>query len=147
MRYTLNTGKGRQGLPMLFDDFLTRDLLDTIASPKRNTGPATNIRESDEAYQLDVLAAGWNNEDFKLAIEDNTLTISAEVATQSEESKERYTRREFTQASFSRGFDLPEGKIVEEEIKATYNNGVLSITLPKRAELPAEESKRLISIN
>ena len=76
-------------------------------------------------------------EDFKLAVENNILSISSEKKEESKQENERYTRKEFSYSSFSRSFTMPE-HVDTEAISAEYTNGVLKLTLPKKDEAKKE---------
>ncbi|PKP51593.1 MAG: heat-shock protein Hsp20 [Bacteroidetes bacterium HGW-Bacteroidetes-1] len=95
--------------------------------------PAVNIRESEDSFILDMASPGIKKEDFKINLDNNVLTISSEKNENREEANERYTRREFELNAFSRSFTLPK-TIDLDKIKADYNQGVLSVTLPKRED-------------
>ncbi|MBL7928964.1 MAG: Hsp20/alpha crystallin family protein [Bacteroidia bacterium] len=113
----------------MFNDFFNTWPLDS----RRNTVPAVNISETNENFKIEVAAPGMNKEDFKLSVDNDLLTISAEKKEEKEENDTRYTRKEFSFVSFSRSFNMPE--IVDsEKIDATYKNGVMSIILPKKEE-------------
>lgn len=92
--------------------------------------PAVNIKETDKTFEIEVAAPGYKKEDFKVDIDNGMLTISAENKNEAEESKENYTRREFSYSSFSRSFTLPE-TVKQEDVKAKYENGLLHMTLQK----------------
>ncbi len=108
--------------------------------------PAVNIAETDNEFRLEVAAPGFSKENFHLKIENHVLTISGEVKTENTETKENFSRREFRQGSFSRSFRLPKDKINTEGIGAKYENGILLVTLPKKAEV-AKEAALEIAIN
>lgn len=94
--------------------------------------PAVNVIEADDHFRIDVAAPGLNKEDFKVEVENDTLTISAkkeEVATEGE----TFTRREFKYLEFERQFHLPE-TIDVNQITATMKNGILSLNLAKKEE-------------
>ena len=76
---------------------------------------------------------GLNKSDFHLDLDNEILSISLETKEESEEKDEKYTRREFGYSSFKRTFTLPE-TVNDEDINATYKDGILSILLPKREE-------------
>ena len=147
---TYSVRKKRPGFPSLFDDFFHNDLFNLGSGElmKRAASPAVNIKETDKDFQLEVSAPGMNKEDFHLELDNNMLTISAEVKNDAEEKDKdgRYTRREFSYSNFSRSFTLPEDKVKEEEIEAVYSDGVLHIVLPKMEEQPVIEQKKLISV-
>ncbi|MEL7340480.1 MAG: Hsp20/alpha crystallin family protein [Bacteroidota bacterium] len=108
--------------------------------------PAVNVKEEDDKFLLEVSAPGRNKEDFKLEVNNKILTISSEwkEANETEEAG-KYTRREFRYGSFQRSFTLPN-TVDGYHIKAHYENGVLSLTLPKREEAK-EKGARLIEIS
>ena len=88
-----------------------------------------DIRENDNEYVVDAEIPGVDKENIKLELINDTLTISAEHKAETEEKSENYLRRERRVGSFSRSFYVPNVK--NEEVKAKYNNGILTITLPK----------------
>ena len=93
--------------------------------------PSVNVAENDAAFRLEVAAPGLAKEDFKVNIEDNTLTISAENKVEKETKEgEKFLRREFGYSTFKRSFTLPETVDIAN-IKATYEHGVLHLVLPK----------------
>ena len=104
--------------------------------------PAVNINEDDNQFIIDVAAPGMEKKDFKLELNHNVLTISAEKEEEKEEKKRKFSRREFNYASFRRSFTLPN-MVNEEGIKATYQNGVLSISIPKKEEAKVKPLKQI----
>ncbi|MBV8251290.1 MAG: Hsp20/alpha crystallin family protein [Chitinophaga sp.] len=97
--------------------------------------PAVNISEDEKNYVVDVIAPGFKKEDFKVNIEDDVLTISAESKHESTEAdeKKRYSRREYSYSSFTRSFKLPENT-KDDGITATYADGVLKLNVPKSGQ-------------
>ena len=95
--------------------------------------PAVNIKDNEKNYELELAVPGRKKEDFNIEVDVNVLTVSSEIKTENEISEKNYTRREFASASFKRAFTLPE-TIDEEKIKASYEDGILKFTLPKRKE-------------
>ncbi|RRA99993.1 Hsp20/alpha crystallin family protein [Larkinella rosea] len=106
--------------------------------------PAVNVREEADQFQLEVIAPGLKKEDFKLALNDRMLTISAENTTESDEKNVSYRRKEYSYQSFQRTFDLPEN-IEADSVQATYVDGVLKIGLKKKALQP-KPAPKLITI-
>ncbi len=94
--------------------------------------PAVNISENEKSYSVEVVAPGFKKEDFKLKVEDDILTISAESKSEKKENgkEKEYTRREYSYNSFTRSFRLPEN-VKDDSIAATYKDGVLTLELPK----------------
>ena len=95
----------------------------------KNTTPSVNVVETADNFRLDIAAPGLAKEDFKINIEDKTLTVSAEKKTETQEG-DKQLRREFGYFTFKRAFTLPES-IAVADIKATYNAGILTLVLPK----------------
>ncbi|HBH49160.1 MAG TPA: hypothetical protein DDX98_10995 [Bacteroidales bacterium] len=98
-----------------------------------------NIIESENNFQLDLVAPGYDREDLKVTIDNNELTISS-VDKEITKEDVKYIRKEFVNRAFSRTFQLPES-VEADKIQASHKNGILSITLPKRAkvEIPVQE--------
>jgi len=101
--------------------------------------PAANIIENKDHYEVNLAAPGMKKEDFNIDVEGNVLTISAEKEEKKEEKDERYSRKEFSYATFTRSFTLPDW-VIKDKIIASYENGLLKVNLPK-----AEEAKKLSS--
>ncbi|CAD0218216.1 Hsp20/alpha crystallin family protein [Chryseobacterium sp. JV274] len=92
--------------------------------------PTINIIDRNGVYKVRVSAPGFKKKDFKVAVEDGSLIISAEKRIEKKEEKENFVRKEFSASSFSRSFRLPEN-ITLGHIKANYKNGLLNITISK----------------
>ncbi len=106
--------------------------------------PATNISETTEAYHVEVNAPGRAKEDFKINLEKDLLTISFEKKEESKTEGVNSIRREFSFNSFKRSFSLDE-KVDTSNIQAKYENGILKIDLPKKAE--AKPEVKQITVN
>ncbi|MEX0884605.1 MAG: Hsp20/alpha crystallin family protein [Cyclobacteriaceae bacterium] len=117
-------------LDRLFDVPSNFELGSPVASAK-NTLPAVNIIEDKQSFKLEIAAPGYSKEDFKINYEKDRLLISSE---RKEESKAegKTTRREFNYGSFSRSFFVPEDSVDVEKISAQYQNGILTISIPKK---------------
>ncbi len=118
-------------LSALMEDF-DRDFFFRPQS-NRDFVPSVNIRETEEGFGLELAAPGLKKDDFRVNLDNQTLTISAELKREEEEKSEKLIRREFSYNSFSRSFSLPK-TIDLDKIKADYKDGILSISLPKREE-------------
>lgn len=93
-----------------------------------------NIHETKDGFHLELNAPGRNKEDFKIAIENNLLTISFEKKEETEQKEYKTIRKEFNYQSFKRSFSVDE-KINTAAIQAKYENGVLKLYLPKKEEV------------
>ena len=98
-------------------------------------GFSTDITDEGDSYKLTADLPGFEKGDINIDINDNTLTLSAERHSEfeKEDKKGKYIRVERSYGSYSRSFDLTG--IKEEEIEAKYDNGVLTLTLPKKDEV------------
>lgn len=131
--------------PSILDEFLKPDWFGGSQNVMASV-PAVNIKETDTEFTLELAVPGKKKEDFSIEIDRNVLTIASETKTENEQKDQngRYTRREYSYHSFSRSFTLPQ-TINAENINASYQDGVLHVTLPKKEEaLP--KPKRLIEI-
>lgn len=90
----------------------------------------TDISEDEKSIVIEAELPGIKKEDAKISLEDKLLTIKAERKQESETQEKRYRRTERAYGSFSRSFVLSEN-IDRENISASYENGVLKLTLPK----------------
>jgi HSP20 family protein len=106
--------------------------------------PSVNIRDRQKDYLIEVAAPGMKKEDFNIDLERGVLTISSQKEDEKNEDKENYHKREYNYSSFSRSFTLPEN-LKPEEIKAHYENGILSLTVPKKQD--QETNKQRIKID
>ncbi len=132
-------------VPSFFDDFIVKDVFDWSNAANGASVPSVNVKEDDDKYELEVAAPGLNKKDFKVELDKDVLTISAEIEKKSEETENNYTRREFGKYSFQRSFTLPEQKVNGDKILAKYTDGILHITLPKKEEAKPKPA-RLIEI-
>ncbi|HUR66094.1 MAG TPA: Hsp20/alpha crystallin family protein [Chitinophagaceae bacterium] len=101
-----------------------------------------NVKETEKAYRLEVIAPGFGKADFKVNVDDKLLTISAEASGSlgTKEEKEKQIRREYSYRSFKRTFTLDE-KIDATKIEASYINGVLQLNLPKKEVVKASATE------
>lgn len=126
-----------------FDDFFTKELFDFNNAGFAQSGitqPSVNVKDMNDGFEIQVAAPGMKKEDFTVNLDRNVLTISSEKQTQNEEKDEdgNFSRREFNYSSFRRSFTLPEA-VEQEKIEATYEDGLLKITIPKK-----EQSTRML---
>ncbi len=125
-----------------FDDFFSRNIADFLGSDDTINTPSVNIVETEKAYRLEVAAPGLTKEDFEVNVDQGLLRVSAQREQKDEVKDGKYTRRAFNYTALSRSFKLPE--IVDADaIAATYENGVLNITLPKKNEAVVETARKI----
>ncbi len=90
-----------------------------------------NVKENESGYALEVIAPGVAKEDFKLQVNDKVLTISFEQKEAEQKEEGKWLRKEFKARSFKRTFTLGE-QVDVDKIAASYDNGILHLTLPKK---------------
>jgi len=125
-------------LPSLFDNFFGRDVNEFLGTSFDATLPAVNVLEGKDDFKIEVAAPGLKKENFKLHVNHNRLTIASQVENTQEKEAEhtpetKYTRKEFNFSTFQRNFTLPQS-VDTEKINASYTDGILTVTLPKREE-------------
>jgi len=117
-------------LGKFFDEFFNEPLVPAFVPAVQPI--RADIRETDTEYIIDAEIPGVRKEDIKLELRDDTLTISVEHNEELNEERENYIRRERRYGSFSRSFYVENVK--NDQVTAKYNNGVLTIILPKEKE-------------
>ncbi len=99
----------------------------------------TDIIDKGDHYLMQAELAGFNKEDIHIDIDDDRLTISAEHNEEKEDKNDNYVRKERSYGSYARSFDI--SGIRAEDIKASYQNGVLELKLPKKEATKMETRK------
>lgn len=89
----------------------------------------TDVVDNGDSYLLQAELPGYNKEEIQVNLDNETLTISATHSEEKKRNKDNYIRQERSYNSYCRSFHIPG--IKKDEISASYNNGVLEITLPK----------------
>jgi HSP20 family protein len=134
--------------PLGFDDFFENDVFFNnrwLNGQFNQTLPAVNIKEEKDKFNIDFASPGFAKKDFKIDLDENVLTISAEKEKEKKEKNENFTRQEFSYNSFSRSFTLPNS-VNGDKIEAKYNDGILKLSIPKKQDsklLPTKEIKVL----
>jgi len=130
-------------LPTFNDEFLGNDLFARFfETPANTTMPAVNIKEGKEDFSIEVAAPGFEKKDFKIDLNNSVLEISSEKEEKSEESSEKCLRNEFRYASFKRFFTLPDS-VESDKIKATYKDGILNVSIPKKEEAKVKPIRQI----
>ena len=110
-------------IPSLMNDFFADDWFNSSLSNWKSMGatlPAVNVKETPDAFRIEVAAPGMKRDDFKVELDNNVLTVSSQREDQFEEKDDdgNYTRREFSYQAFQRSFSLPEEKVEGDNIVA-----------------------------
>lgn len=139
-----NSNLSFPGFSSWIDDIFNRDLPSVFTS-NFNTGytmPKVNIKETADAFMVEMAVPGLKKSDFHLDLDNQVLSISAEMKDENEHQDDLYTRREFGYASFKRTFTLPES-VNDDKIDATYKDGILCIHLPKKEEAKQKPARSI----
>lgn len=94
--------------------------------------PSANVIENNESFRIEMAIPGFSREDVKITVEKDILTVESVKQEPKEEVK--YTRREFGMYEFKRSWRLTE-TIDQDQIRAEFNNGILTLILPKKQEV------------
>lgn len=144
MKRNQNTITNPYWFPTIFNELFTNDLMEQEDSMT----PAINIKESKEAYTIEVAAPGISKEEYSIRIDNgNNLEIVMEKKNEvnDEEKDSSYLRHEFSYATYHQTMSIPED-VDKENITATEKHGILSITLPKFKEDYLKNLQRIIEI-
>ncbi len=126
----------------LFDDFFETPFF----TKNENKMMKTDIRERKDSYIIDIDLPGFNKDDIKIDLTDGYLTINAKMSKEEkEDKKEKYVRRERYFGECSRSFYLGDN-IKEENISASFKNGILSLEIPKIENEKKLPEKKYIEI-
>ena len=128
-----NANSGRALNPW-FNDVFDSFFNDSFVSDRIiSRVPAVNIAENSNEYHIELAVPGLKKEDFKINLDKNILSVSAEKKAENSDESRKYSRREYSYSSFVRSFTLPE-TADQHNIDAEYTDGVLKISVAKREE-------------
>ena len=139
---------------MFVPDMFRRDVFDDFfdfpTAPARTQHTAvmkTDVKETEGGYELEVDLPGIKKEDVKVKLDEGYLTITASTNENKDEKDKKgtYIRRERFSGSYSRSFYVGDN-ITENDIKAKFDNGVLTLNVPKPETLPKPERTKYIAI-
>ena len=137
-------------MPSIFNDNLFDDFFDfNYPTFRYDTTELmkTDIKETDNGYEVTMNLPGVKKEDVKAELKDGYLTIQASSNTSKDEKDNdgRYIRRERYAGTCSRSFYVGDA-VTQEDIKAKFENGTLTLDITKKDAKPAVEQKKYISI-
>ena len=137
-------GQKNHSVNPFFSDVFNSIYNDSFLSDKlASRVPAVNIAETENEFQVELAAPGLKKEDFKISLDKNVLSISADKKTENVEEGKKISKREFSYNSFTRSFTLPE-TADHTKIEAEYVDGVLKLNIAKKEE--AKFQSREISV-
>jgi HSP20 family protein len=119
----------------LFDDFMDRPfgLMPRMAGFDDEFWPNIDVYETDKEIKLTAELPGMDEKDIDISINNNILTISGKKESDKVDEQSSYYRRERSYGEFQRSIQLP-GEVDIDKIDATYDKGILTLTVPKPAE-------------
>jgi HSP20 family protein len=144
-RYRDPFAEMRAEMDRLFDTFLGRGFFGRpapsgSAEPAVALSPNIDIRENDKEIIVEAELPGIDEKDIQVILRDGVLSLKSEKKSERDEKKDTYHMIERSFGSFKRSFELPD-TTDQDQIKADFNNGVLRVVIPKRAEAAKAEKK------
>jgi HSP20 family protein len=122
-----------------FDDF------GLIPSNFTNS-PKVNVKETDKAYEIEIANPGFGKDETKIEVKDHVIYVSMDSESKDEkEDEHKYHVKQWSKSSYQEFWNIPEN-VIEDQITAKNNDGVLTITLPKKEESKVESDSRTIEI-
>lgn len=141
-------------MPSVFSDNFVEDMFDDFFFPatsykQRNRSVAMNadVKEKKDSYEIALDLPGYDKNEVKVELSEGYLTISAKHSEDKEEKSkdERYIRKERYVGQMQRSFYVGD-EITDEDIKASFTNGVLNLTVPKKEAKASVPEKKYIAI-
>lgn len=120
------------------DDFFMNDFFE-----KDSLMPAMNIKELDTEFKIEFAAPGFSKKDFEVTLNNNMLNVSATKTHEKDEEENSYTLKEFSYNAFKRSLNLPKSVNTDQDVKATYKDGILTLNLQKKAETKKQAKKKI----
>jgi HSP20 family protein len=141
-------GQLSSSMPSLLNDFFADDFFRLPFMSPRFQGatlPSVNIKETDDALQIEVAAPGMKRDDFKVELDNNMLRISSERKNQGEGDgkNDAYLRREFSYQAFERSFELRSDYVEGDKTQARYVDGILQIDIPKKEQARRKPTRQI----
>ena len=134
----------RDEISRLFDISLGGSLVDRASLFDGDWAPAIDVYENDDKVVVKTELPGLDEKNVELSILGDTLTIKGEKKKEEEKQEKHYHRLERSYGSFQRSITLPS-QVVHEKAKASFNNGVLEVEIPKKEEAKPKQIKVEVS--
>lgn len=127
-------GQKNHGVNPFFNDVFDSILNDSFLSDKLATRvPAVNIAETENEFHIEMAAPGLKKDDFKISLDKNVLSVSAEKKAENVDEGKKYSKKEYSYNSFVRSFTLPE-TVDHSKIEAEYTDGILKLSIAKKED-------------
>ena len=129
-----NNGQKNYSVNPFFNDVFDTILNDRFLGGRQAAQvPAVNIAETENEFHIELAVPGLKKEDFKINLEKNVLSVSAQKKEENVEEGKKFSKREYNYSSFTRSFTLPE-TVDHSKIDAEYVDGILKLNVAKREE-------------
>ena len=139
----------------LFDDFFSDPFgmmvpqgRDPLYGKHAKNLMKTDVRETEDSYELDIDLPGFKKDEIKVSLEDGYLTIEAAKGLDEDEQEKKsgkYIRKERYAGSCQRSFYVGDN-LTQEDIKGEFKHGILTLNVPKKEAKPAVETNKYIAI-
>ncbi|MGN0194093.1 MAG: Hsp20/alpha crystallin family protein [Pseudoramibacter sp.] len=137
-------------LPSVFGENLFDELMNTfddgfLRNVRRTDMMKTDVKESDDGYQLAVDLPGFTKDDVTVKLENGNLIISAETKKTDDKKNDKgeYVRRERYSGSCTRSFYVGDA-LKKDDIKASMSDGVLKIAIPKKDQKAVDQAQQIM---
>lgn len=132
----------RREMDRLFDEFFRSWESDLTRGTEGGPfSPALNVAESDEAIEATLELPGLSEDDIDITLTRDGLTITGEKRSEEEERDKNFFRRERSYGYFRRTIPLPTDSVEADHVEATFDKGVLTVTMPKREEAKTQAKR------
>lgn len=127
-------GQKNHAVNPFFSDAFESVFNDSFLSDRLSSRvPAVNISESENEFHIELAAPGLKKEDFKISLDKNVLSVSADKKTENAVEGKKFSKREYSYNTFTRSFTLPD--IADQgKIEAEYVDGILKLIVAKKEE-------------
>ena len=126
-------------VPNTFSGILDRIFQESFGANQKQFSPAVDIAEDEKSYEIHIAVPGMKKEDFKVDLVDSKITISGERKFEEKKEGKNFHSVESHYGSFRRSFFLPED-VIQDHVEASYQDGVLKLTLPKQEKKTVKSS-------
>ena len=130
----------------LFDFNPIKSFFGDFVPTNFTNSPKVNVKETDKAYEIEIANPGFSKDETNIKVENDVIYVSmTSESKEGENDDHKYHVRQWSKSSYQESWNLPEN-VIEEEISAKNNDGVLVITLPKNENYKKPENVRTIEI-
>ena len=130
----------------LFDFSPIKSFFGDFVPTNFTNSPKVNVKETDKAYEIEIANPGFSKDETNIKIENDVIYVSmTSESKEGENDDHKYHVRQWCKSSYQESWNIPEN-VIQEQISAKNNDGVLVITLPKNENYKKPENVRTIEI-